>query len=157
MLGVDSEQEVYYEDLVSPPTKPERSTTGPMAKGTEENTITAGVSAPVKVPAQENAVSNPLKRQRTLVDMLGGSSAKKVKADGSPFTAVSKSQTLNTIPFNLNDFINSLTEEQRGLLGLEIETMGKSWSVSTSSLPPRDAVSILVSTIPQKYPALTGS
>ncbi|KAF9648804.1 uracil-DNA glycosylase [Thelephora ganbajun] len=61
--------------------------------------------------------------------MLGGSSAKKTKVDGPSAAVVSKIQTLNSIPFNLNGFINSLTEEQRDLLGLEIETMGKSWLV----------------------------
>lgn len=132
MPEADSEREVYYDDLINPPTKPERPSPGPKAKETEVNTITAGASAPVKVPAREKAVSNPLKRQRTLVDMFGGSSVKKTKVDGSSFTVVSKSQTLNSIPFNLDDYINSLTEEQRGLLGLEIETMGKIWSVPMS-------------------------
>ena len=148
MPEADSEQEVYYEDLISPPSKPERPAASAKTKGTEVNAITAGVSAPIKVPAQENAISNPLKRQRTLVDMFGGPSAKKTKVDGSSSTVISKSKTLNTIPFNLNEFINSLTEEQRGLLGLEIETMGKSWSVSTSPPRLRNAVSILHSTIP---------
>ena len=129
MSEANSEQEVYYEDLISPPTAPERPTTGPKVNGTEVKTTTAGASA--SVPAQkEGASSNPLKRQRTLVDMFGDSPAKKTKVDGSSSAVVPKRQTLNTIPFNLNGFINSLTGEQRDLLGLEIETMGKSWSVS---------------------------
>lgn len=148
MPEADSEQEVYYEDLISPSTKPEPPTTSAKVKETEVNAVTAGVSVPAKVSAQENVVSNPLKRQRTLVDMFGGSSAKKTKVVGSSLAVVSKSQTLNSIPFNLNDFINSLTEEQRGLLGLEIETMGKSWSVSILPQLPRNTVSILNSTIP---------
>jgi uracil-DNA glycosylase len=64
------------------------------------------------------------------MDMFGDSSAKRTKVDGTSTAVVSKSQTLNSIPFNLSGFINSLTGEQRDLLGLEIETMGKSWSVS---------------------------
>jgi len=134
MPEADSEQEVYYEDLISLPTKTERPT-DPKVKETEVKATPASSSAPKKVPAQENAVSNPLKRQRTLVDMFSGSSAKKTKVDGRSAVVVSKTQTLNSIPFNLNGFINSLTEEQRDLLGLEIETMGKSWSVSTSPPP----------------------
>jgi uracil-DNA glycosylase len=148
MSGADPEQEVYYEDLISPPTKPKQPTTGPEVKGTEIKAITAGVSAPANVPAQENAISNPLKRQRTIVDMFGGSSAKKTKVDGPSSTIVSKNKTLNTIPFNMNEFINSLTGEQRGLLGLEVETIGKSWSVSTSPPRLRNTVSILHPTIP---------
>jgi len=135
MPEADSEQEVYYEDLIVPPTKPERPTTGPKVKETEVKATPASSSAPEKVPAQENAVSNPLKRQRTLMDMFSGSSAKKTKINGPSAAVVSKTKTLNSIPFNLNGFINSLTEEQRDLLGLEIETMGKSWSVSTSPPP----------------------
>jgi len=135
MPEADSEQEVYYEDLIGPLTKPERSATDPKVKETEVKATPASVSAPDKVPAQENAVPNPLKRQRTLVDMFSSSSAKKTKVGGSSAAVVSKAQTLNSIPFNLDGFINSLTEEQRDLLGLEIETMGKSWSVSSSPSP----------------------
>jgi len=135
MPEADSEQEVYYEDLIGPLTKPERPTTDSNVKETEVKATPASVSAPDKVPAQENAVPNPLKRQRTLVDMFSSSSAKKIKVGGSSAAVVSKAQTLNSIPFNLNGFINSLTEEQRDLLGLEIETMGKSWSVSFITIP----------------------
>lgn len=141
MPEADSEQEVYYEDLISPSIKPERPTTDPKVKETEVNATSAGVSAPDKVPAQENAGSNPLKRQRTLVDMFSGSSAKKTKVNGTSTAVMSKTQTLNCIPFNLNGFTDSLAEEQRDLLGLEIETMGKSWSVPTSPSPPQNTVS----------------
>lgn len=130
MPEADPEQEVYYEDLIGPATKTEPSTTGPKVEEAEVKATSANVSVPDKVPVRENSVSNPLKRQRTLVDMFSGSSAKKTKV-GGPFAAVvSNAKTLNSIPFNLNGFVNSLTEEQRGLLSLEIETMGKSWSVS---------------------------
>ena len=133
----DSEQDVYYEDLISPPAKTELPTKTPKVEETEVKEASASTPVPDKVPSQENAVSNPLKRQRTLMDMFGGSSAKKNKVSGSMAVAVaSKTQTLNSIPFNLNGFINSLTEEQRDLLGLEIETMGKSWLVSVSPPPP---------------------
>ena len=132
----DSEQEVYYEDLISLPTKTELPTTGAKVEETEAKDASASTPVPDRVPAQENAVPNPLKRQRTLMDMFGGSSAKKIKVGGSTAASVvSKTQTLNSIPFNLNGFINSLTEEQRDLLGLEIETMGKSWLVSISPPP----------------------
>ena len=128
MPEADSEHEVYYEDLISPLAKTELPATGPKVKETEVKDAVASTSVPDKVPTQEKAVSNPLKRQRTLMDMFSGSSAKKNKVGESTAAAVvSKTQTLNAIPFNLNGFINSLTEEQRGLLGLEIETMGKSW------------------------------
>ena len=135
MPEADSEQEVYYEDLISPPAKTELPTTEPKVEKTEVKAASASTSVPDKVPAQEKAVPNPLKRQRTLMDMLGGSSAKKTKVVGSTAAVVSNTKTLNSIPFNLNGFINSLTEEQRELLGLEIETMGKSWLVFVSPPP----------------------
>lgn len=135
MPEADSEQEVYYEDLIALPTKAELPATGSKVKETEVKAASASASAPDKVPVQEKGASNPLKRQRTLVDMFGGPSVKKAKVDGPSGVIISKTQTLNSIPFNLNGFINSLTEEQRDLLGLEIETMGKSWSVSHYPLP----------------------
>lgn len=156
MSEADSKQEVYYEDLLGPSTKPERPTTGPEVKETEVKATSASISAPSKVPAQENSVANPLKRQRTLMDMFSGSSAKKTKVDGQS-VVVSRTQTLNSIPFNLNGFINSLTEEQRDLLGLEIQTMGKSWLVAISSPPSQEPGSIPYWTIPSNHLSRTGA
>jgi len=94
------------------------------------------------------SASNPLKRQRTLMDMFvapkdsqsektGQPSAKKTKLDtlnsssaGAVKTKVAGSsglQRLNFIPFSLNEFIESIPEHQRDLLKLECECMGKSW------------------------------
>jgi len=36
-------------------------------------------------------------------------------------------QPLNSIPFSLSEYVASLTEDQKRLLKLECETMGKSW------------------------------
>ena len=94
------------------------------------------------------SASNPLKRQRTLMDMFpapknsqsektGQPNAKKTKLDtlnsssaGVVKTKVAGSsglQRLNFIPFSLNEFIESIPEDQRHLLKLECECMGKSW------------------------------
>lgn len=87
------------------------------------------------------------KRQRTLFDMLGSApsqgsntSSKKPKltASGSSgnhdkLFAVSSPggssglQPLNSIPFSSSEYIDSLTGDQKRLLKLECETMGKSW------------------------------
>lgn len=84
------------------------------------------------------------KRQRTLFDMLGSSpsqgsntSSKKPKlttsGNDNKLSAVSSSgrssglQTLNSIPFFLSEYTDSLTGDQKRLLKLECETMGKSW------------------------------
>lgn len=96
------------------------------------------------------SASNPLKRQRTLVDMFvapknsqsaksGQRETKKAKLDVSnaasagatkakvPVTGSSGLQRLNFIPFSLSEFIESIPEDRRHLLKLECECMGKSW------------------------------
>jgi len=86
------------------------------------------------------------KRQRTLFDMLGsapsqGSStpSKKPRLTASglsgddKLSAVNSSggssglQSLNSIPFSSSEYTDSLTGDQKRLLKLECETMGKSW------------------------------
>ncbi|KAF8274753.1 uracil-DNA glycosylase-like protein [Lactarius quietus] len=100
--------------------------------------------------AKPNANPSPStttgKRQRTLFDMLGsgpgqstGTTSKKPKltapvsgdkptVNGTQSSGGSPSQpALNSIPFSLSEYIDSLTEDQKRLLTLECETMGKSW------------------------------
>lgn len=94
------------------------------------------------------SASNPLKRQRTLMDMFaapkdarsektGQPEAKKAKLDalnsssgGAAKIKIAGSaglQRLNFIPFSLKEFTESIPENQRDLLRLECECMGKSW------------------------------
>ena len=94
------------------------------------------------------AGSNPLKRQRTLMDMFtapknsqseksGQPKPKRAKVDAlNPSSAVAAKlkvagssglQRLNFIPFSLSEFIESIPEDQRHLLKLECDCMGKSW------------------------------
>lgn len=98
------------------------------------------------------ATSNPLKRQRTLVDMFaapknsqseqsGQPEAKKAKLYSakptpSPVGVASTKkagssglQRLNSIPFNLKEYIDSIPDDHKDLLKLECECMGKSWCV----------------------------
>ncbi|KAG6862006.1 hypothetical protein C0995_008193 [Termitomyces sp. Mi166 len=89
------------------------------------------------------------KRQRTLEDMFTGSqgkssstnesSGKKLKlAPSGSFTSSSSSsksngsmifgiQKLNSIPFSMSEYVETLTDDQKRLLRLEREVMGKSW------------------------------
>ncbi|KAG5645551.1 hypothetical protein DXG03_005826 [Asterophora parasitica] len=96
--------------------------------------------------------SSTVKRQHTLMDMFsstrssqGGStsgepSTKRLKltpsgASGSSSSSLKSTngskvfglQKLNSIPFSLGSYRESLTEDQKGLLRLECEVMGKSW------------------------------
>jgi uracil-DNA glycosylase len=89
------------------------------------------------------------KRQRTLFDMFGSAPSQgsntpskkpKLTASGSSgndklsaVTVTSSSggssglQPLNSIPFSSSEYVGSLTGDQKRLLKLECETMGKSW------------------------------
>lgn len=68
---------------------------------------------------------------------MGSKSAKKALPDGD---VASMFKTLEidswpkpTTPFNKQQWVESLTSEQRSLLQLEIETMGESWLVALST------------------------
>ena len=75
-----------------------------------------------------------VKRQRTLMDMLSGSqekrneepvpAAKKLKLAVQGTASLTK---LNAIPFSLSTYQESLSEEEKKLLALECDTLGKSW------------------------------
>ena len=86
-----------------------------------------------------------VKRQLSLADMFSGSggkgnsepSSKKLKSSSLSSLASSKASgsfkmsgvqpKLNSIPFSVSSFQETLTEEQKKLLKLECEVMGKSW------------------------------
>jgi uracil-DNA glycosylase len=123
---------VYLEDIETPRGAP-----------TKEDTDGSTPSKPVAV------ASTQVKRQRTLLDMFSGPqgktsepSAKKMKLSASFSSSSSNKNTrvipvngvkatgaqkLNSIPFSLSSFQDSLTEEEKRLLMLECEVMGKSW------------------------------
>jgi uracil-DNA glycosylase len=124
---------VYLEDLETP--------RGFTKKDDKDEPTT---SQPATVPV---ASGTQLKRQRTLMDMFSGPKgktsdppSKKLKLSASTrsnktvsgVVAVNSlkrtgSQTLNSIPFSLSSFQASLTDEEKELLKLECEVMGKSW------------------------------
>jgi uracil-DNA glycosylase len=92
--------------------------------------------APTK-PVANTSDSN--KRQRTLAEMFGkpqkdAPAAKKQKltASSSNNAIVISSlddQPLNTMPFSVSAFLESLSDEHRKLLQLECDIMGNSWQV----------------------------
>ncbi|KIJ66656.1 hypothetical protein HYDPIDRAFT_108560 [Hydnomerulius pinastri MD-312] len=123
---------VYLEDI--------ETTVSSAAK--QDNASGTPTSSQEKSNATATA-SNSLKRQRTLMDMFSGPkgdtsgepTAKKAKVVASSSSRVKISvagstsgiQRLNSIPFSLNQFIESIPEDHRHLLKLECECMGKSW------------------------------
>ncbi len=88
------------------------------------------------------------KRQRTIEDMFfGGNKRTKVSTSGARGTSTNNKitvsapktsglQKLNSIPFSLSAFTESLNDEQKRLLRLECEAMGKSWCVMFSPFHP---------------------
>ncbi|OBZ72214.1 Uracil-DNA glycosylase [Grifola frondosa] len=112
----DSERVVYLEDLEAPskqPVKQAEATAVAPVVAKEETKVTATSTGATAV-----------KRQRTLVDMFSGPSsapsAKKLKVDGS-------TPSLNSIPLSMSELQNSFSDEEKKLLSLECETLGKSW------------------------------
>lgn len=82
------------------------------------------------------------KRQRTFADMFSSSQektdgeserppVKKTKITVQGTASLSK---LNSIPFSLSAFQDSLSEQEKQLLALECDTMGKSWYVTREEL-----------------------
>lgn len=136
----DTERVVYLEDLE------ETSAVQPKEQAKENKALaTTAVSETKDASNKKEAPKTSGKRQRTLMDMFssasgsGGSqpSAKKIRlektgassssADNAKSTGLQATKSLNSIPFSPSDFLASLSENERRLLTLEIESMGKSW------------------------------
>jgi len=134
---------VYFEDV--------QGTTAPTSTTTEGSEEVADSPVPAKTQQKSPPANKPaggLKRQRTLMEMVAtgsksttGQAPKKVKlehsdspssgektpASSSLKQALVGKQSLNSIPFSMSAYLESLTEEEKKLLQLECETMGKSW------------------------------
>ena len=135
---------VYMEDLESPSSqatvasKDEKLATSDPDRDESTNTKPK--------PAPSTSTTNG-KRQRTLFDMLGSAPSQgsdtrskkpkltasssgndKLSAAGTQSSGQSPGlQSLNSIPFSSTEYVGSLTADQKRLLKLECETMGKSW------------------------------
>jgi uracil-DNA glycosylase len=132
MSDTQEETVVYLEDIETQVTTTSTQSQGDGSiASTSSQTSSSGTAA----------VNN--KRQRTLMDMFGGSqpdkkasapAAKKLKLSVSEpvirsMPSGSKNQRLNAIAFSLSQYQESLSTEQRSLLALECVYMGKSWCV----------------------------
>ncbi|KAG8213068.1 uracil-DNA glycosylase-like protein [Butyriboletus roseoflavus] len=119
------------------------------ASSTRDDVSTAPSASQDNASASASA-SNPLKRQRTLMDMFTAPKDARSEKTGQPETKKAKLDTLssssggvanikiagsaglqrlNFIPFSLSEFIESIPEDQRHLLKLECDCMGKSWQL----------------------------
>ncbi|KAL0954642.1 hypothetical protein HGRIS_003595 [Hohenbuehelia grisea] len=147
----DSQETVYFEDFQPslPATQEDHVDETQVASNASQESLSANASS-VKV-AEKKGSAVTVKRQRTLMDMFPGTqgkssepSAKKLKLSSSAPGVLSASKTsggstkssslkvaglpkLNSIPFSLSAFHDSLTDEQKRLLKLEMDVMGKTW------------------------------
>ncbi|KAI0833280.1 uracil-DNA glycosylase-like protein [Trametes gibbosa] len=110
---------VFLEDLERPSSAP-----------TKENAHQSA-SQPATTDAvggERKTQTGSTKRQRTLLDMMPSkSSLSKAPVAKKARTTLSANPSLNSIPFSLSEFQNSLSDEEKSLLALECKTMGKSW------------------------------
>ncbi|THH10894.1 hypothetical protein EW145_g1021 [Phellinidium pouzarii] len=133
----EAEGTVYLEDLevkrkdvatlVSVPasrteTNPAIKATGAAVTGKRQRTLMEMVVGSAKTKGPEQA-SKKAKLTRTCSTISAGGSP----SSSSPVVTTFGLQPLNSVPFSMQAFKDSLTEEQRRLLELECETMGKSW------------------------------
>jgi uracil-DNA glycosylase len=117
-------------------------------KKPEDGELNASQSSQPGYSSSQDKPNLSNKRQRTIDDMFfggkkGAGPSKKPKMSGTESNGTSANTRiiasapktsgllkLNSIPFSSSEFIDSLDEEQKRLLQLECEIMGKSWSVS---------------------------
>lgn len=139
------EEFTYLEDVQTV----SKSSPAPAEVAEEKGTAVSVSASEVKVENRA-AGSNTLKRQRTLMEMMssGSKSAdsdqanKKAKVlvkekvtitsgtavlSSPPKPSQSGKESLNSIAFSMAAFLESLDDEEKKLLALECETMGKSW------------------------------
>ena len=123
---------VYLEDLVAPA----KASKAENASSNEQSATTATASKTNETKVETSTVekktsTGATKRQKSLMEMF----SKSTSSTSSPPPAkraksgLSSNPSLNSIPFSLMEFQNGMTDEEKRLLALECETMGKSWSV----------------------------
>jgi uracil-DNA glycosylase len=138
----DNEGVAYYEDLEPPSSQQSTKsteTTASVKTATPNASQDAKKGVSVKTAATKAEPTTSTKRQRTLDTMFGGT-AKKAKLEragassssaSAPAVTPSKPKapgtTLNSIPFSMSEFEESLSDDEKELLALECKTLGKSW------------------------------
>lgn len=129
----DSQPTIYLEDI-------DPSFKSTKRERTDDDTK-IGNSCTTKTPA-------PVKRQRTLGETfftsvqgkIKSSSLKSLKPSGESTSSIASDSSsrhnkasasglvkLNSIPFSMTSYLESLSDEEKRLLQLECEVMGKSW------------------------------
>ena len=105
-----------------------------------DSTATTAIIASTAESKNHVTSTGAMKRQISIAEMFSKASSsmpssKRQNVDNGasmvlPRRSMSGVPSLNSVPLNLDAYRASLSEEERKLLMLEMETMGKSWSVS---------------------------
>ncbi len=129
---------VYLEDLEVKAAKRTATKEVVSVTVTEHTTDGATVSEAdaLTTVTEKKTATGATKRQQSLNDMFPkkSSSSSSSSSSGARARPVQKrartdTPSLNSIPFSLKEYQDSLSDEERTLLTLECETLGKSWSV----------------------------
>ena len=128
----DDDRVVYLEDLEQPvvaATKENVSLSVTEKTDTTATTVIADTKLKKTSSLEKKTATGATKRQRSLMDMFPSGSSTVSSSSSSRDSKVAKTGTpsLNSIPFSMSDFQSELSDEEKMLLQLECETMGKSW------------------------------
>ena len=122
---------VFLEDLETPKAATKENVSVDASKenattDTEDSGETKGT--PTKASDKKTA-TGATKRQRAITDMF--SKAPSASSSSAPATKKARTLTanpsLNSIPFSLTEYQDSMNDDEKKYLALECETMGKSW------------------------------
>ncbi|KAM5538470.1 hypothetical protein V8D89_007803 [Ganoderma adspersum] len=124
---------VYLEDLETKPSKSTATKENVSVTVTQETSDGATVTdtnASTTV-TEKKTTTGATKRQKAITDMFSkkSSSSSSSSSRSGPIQKKARTDTpsLNSIPFSLKEYQDLLSEEERTLLTLECETLGKSW------------------------------
>ena len=115
---------VYLEDLEKPATASKENVVAVKTTTTAITDDEPTTTQKTSVKATKTA-TGATKRQRSLMDMFSSPSA----GSSTKTSKVAKTDTpaLNAIPFSMSEYQSGMKDEEKNLLALECETMGKSW------------------------------
>jgi uracil-DNA glycosylase len=151
----DNDDVVYYEDVHEPSSSQTSTKSTESTASVKTSTPTGSQQTPVKTTATKRKAepTTETKRQTTIESMFGPKT-KKAKVTAKVTTASTSASgdvaesatdetekttatdgapkrkqgtTLNSIPFSMSEYEDSLSAQEKELLQLECATLGKSW------------------------------
>lgn len=127
---------VYLEDLETKPvngTATKENVSVPVMEETADGTAVVEGKVSATVTEKKTATGATKRQQLSIADMFtkksSSSSSSSSSSRSGPVQKRARTDTpaLNSIPFSLKEYQDSLSDDERTLLTLECETLGKSW------------------------------